>query len=88
MSRRKPKKPELTPEQLAVHKLFEAYVELKHLGWLEPQYFNYPTEGDVFLLIEFGSCGIHRAVRRAGSDVCWVDHQWPSTPVLLRKVTG
>ena len=47
-------------------------------------YFKYPNDGEEFELIELGSTGIHRAVRHAGSDCCWVDYQYPSNPFLVR----
>jgi hypothetical protein len=77
-------KPKLTMEQEAIWRLYGAWVDLKNMGWKDPRHFQFPDSDTVFLLIEAGSCGIHRAVRRNG--VCWVDHQWPSTPILVREV--
>lgn len=72
-------------EFAALSKLFEAWQKLKSLGWQEPRYFRFPEDGEEFELIELGSTGIHRAIRRNG--YYWVDGDWPSQPFLVRELT-
>lgn len=70
-------------ESKALIALFGAWQDLKNLGWEEPRYFRF-TEGKEFELIELGSTGIHRAIRRDG--YVWVDGNWPSHPFLVREI--
>ena len=72
----------------ALLKLHDAYQELKSLVWTEPRYFKWPKDGVEFELIELGSTGIHRAVKRVldPEKCCWIDYQWPSQPFLVRAI--
>jgi hypothetical protein len=82
-------KPKITAEESrALLKLFEAWRDLKKLGWEEPRYFKWPAPHVEFELIELGSTGIHRAVRMsiAPIETCWVDRNWPSQPFLVRHL--
>jgi hypothetical protein len=83
-------KPKITTKEFPhLVALFEAWRGLKALGWQEPRYFKFPKEGEQFEMIELGSTGIHRAVVR-GMDpekTCWVDHEWPAHPFLVRQIT-
>lgn len=74
----------------ALMKLYEGWLDLKLAGWQEPRYFKWPDEGIEFELIELGSTGVHRAVRRSlpPEQTCWVDGNWPSHPFLVRKIDG
>jgi hypothetical protein len=75
-------------ESVQLIKLFEAWQELKKLGWIEPHYFHWPPAHTEFEVIELGSTGIHRAVKFSPdvSDCAWVDRDWPSNPFLVREV--
>lgn len=76
-------------ESAALVKLFEAWRELKLLGWNEPMYFRFPKAFKEFEVIELGSTGIHRAVHHGEPEkVCWVDYEWPSHPFLVRNKVG
>jgi hypothetical protein len=73
-------------ERAALLKMFEAYQELKRLGWNDAIYC--PKDGSMFLVIEPGSTGVHLA-KYEGSwpDGHWWVYDgdaWPSRPCLWK----
>lgn len=75
-------------EHEALVKLFEAYQELKRLGWNDIIYC--PKDGTWFDAIEVGSTGIHDChYEGVWPDGHWwlaeAHDLWPSRPVLFRE---
>jgi hypothetical protein len=74
-------------EQATILKMFEAYQELKRLGWNDIQYC--PKDGTWFYVLEIGSTGIHKCYYEGEwpSGHWWIAEAgdlWPSRPVLFR----
>jgi len=78
-------------ENAAIQKLFEAYQELKRLGWNDAMYC--PKDGPWFDAIEVGSTGIHNCHYEGEwpTGTWWISDAhdlWPARPVLFRKRGG
>lgn len=76
-------------EQAALLKLFDAYQELKRLGWNDAIYC--PKDGSMFLSIEVGSTGAHRTHYDGAwpTGTWWIheaDDLWPARPVLWKPL--
>ena len=75
------------PDAAALSRLFDAYQELKRLGWNDAIYC--PKDGTWFDAIEAGSTGIHNC-RYEGAwptGSWWISDDrdlWPSRPILFR----
>ncbi len=79
---------EPTPEeQAALLKMFEAYQELKRLGWRDAIYC--PKDGRMFLSIEAGSTGLHRTNYEGEwpKGTWWIHDgdMWPARPILFKE---
>ena len=78
-------------ENTALHKLFEAYSELKRLGWNDIIYC--PKDGTHFDAIEIGSTGVHDTYYEGEwpSGHWWIAEAgdlWPSHPAMFRVRSG
>lgn len=76
------------PDNEAIRALFDAYQELKRLGWRDAMYC--PKDATWFDAIEVGSTGIHRCQYRGEwpKGTWWIADDgdlWPSRPVLFRE---
>jgi hypothetical protein len=79
----------LPTEQSAIDAMFEAYDRLRQFGWSDAIYC--PKDGSTFDVIEPGSTGIHKCHYEGKwpKGTWWVSadgDQWPSRPVLYRKI--
>lgn len=76
------------PKELdAVKRMWDAYHELRGMGWNDP--IHCPKDGSTFLVIEPGSTGIHEAHYEGEwpSGSWWIHEAndlWPSRPCLFK----
>lgn len=81
MSQREP----TAAERASIDAIFKAYVNLQKAGWQDAMYA--PRNGKEFEVIELGSTGIHRAVHFNDTEHgAWIDGDWPSRPLLIRRI--
>lgn len=77
-------------EQAAIQRLFEAYQELKRLGWNDAIYC--PKDGTHFESIEVGSTGIHDTNYQGkwpdGSWWIFDGDVWPAHPCLFKMLAA
>jgi len=75
-------------DEAALLKMFDAYQELKQLGWNDSMYC--PKDGSWFDAIEAGSTGVNDCKYEGSwpTGHWWVASDgdlWPSHPILFRK---
>ncbi len=79
---------DMPTEADAARAMHQAYLRLKELGWRETMYG--PT-GEVVMVVESGSSGIHEAVRHAPwPEKTWWSadaEMWPMNPCLFKPMT-